>query len=405
MLAGVPPVVRGWPKPAHAWLKVFGFLSLVIAATFAPSGADGHGSRIVPRRSAVVALAGLAIGAPLVALGFALGDDQVARIGAWPSCSAPSRSWPTGSPSGAIAGSGRPIPGSHRMISWSLVAAPAWFRGGHIGLRPHPLARRRPGGMVARRRIAAPLGHPGPHRCVEPSAPVDRPRATWLLTPSSGAGWGRAAIGRVIALNLGVALVTLGGSLAWTSAVVIRLSVCGSVILMSLAIFVRCCADQAGRGGDTPAGAGCLEQLMVVGEAEHQTRRLRDPGHPWRVPGSRRRAAERAARGREGVPAQCLRASDGRPGPRRVGRGNIGRSGGYRLQKPSDEISLLEVVEAVEGDSRRRVCILRRGPCALDGVCDVHGLCRGPGRRARPTPRDDGWSYPLRVRTVFATRR
>ena len=42
----------------------------------------------------------------------------------------------------------------------------------------------------------------------------------------------------MIALNLGVALVTLGGWLAWTGGVIIGLIVCGSVILMSLAIFV-----------------------------------------------------------------------------------------------------------------------------------------------------------------------
>ena len=54
--------------------------------------------------------------------------------------------------------------------------------------------------------------------------------------------------------------------------------------------------------------------------------------------------------------------------------GTVGRTGGYRLAKPSAEISLLEVVEAVEGDSRRRVCILRGGPCALAAVCDVHAV-------------------------------
>ena len=54
--------------------------------------------------------------------------------------------------------------------------------------------------------------------------------------------------------------------------------------------------------------------------------------------------------------------------------GIVGRSGGYRLARPSAEISLLDVVEAVEGDSRRRVCILRGGPCVLDGECDVHAV-------------------------------
>jgi len=49
-----------------------------------------------------------------------------------------------------------------------------------------------------------------------------------------------------------------------------------------------------------------------------------------------------------------------------------GRSGGYRLRRPAADITLLDVIEAVEGDSQRRTCILRGGPCGLDGTCDVH---------------------------------
>ena len=50
-----------------------------------------------------------------------------------------------------------------------------------------------------------------------------------------------------------------------------------------------------------------------------------------------------------------------------------GRAGGYRLARPATEVSLLDVVEAVEGDSRRRTCILRGVPCGLDGTtCAVH---------------------------------
>ncbi len=51
-----------------------------------------------------------------------------------------------------------------------------------------------------------------------------------------------------------------------------------------------------------------------------------------------------------------------------------GRSGGYRLTRDAGTISLLEVIEAVEGDSRRRSCVLRGGPCGIDGTCDVHDV-------------------------------
>jgi Rrf2 family protein len=51
-----------------------------------------------------------------------------------------------------------------------------------------------------------------------------------------------------------------------------------------------------------------------------------------------------------------------------------GRAGGYRLARPAAAIALLDVIEAVEGDSRRRTCVLRGGPCGLDGYCDVHDI-------------------------------
>lgn len=49
-----------------------------------------------------------------------------------------------------------------------------------------------------------------------------------------------------------------------------------------------------------------------------------------------------------------------------------GRFGGYRLSRPPDEVSLLAIIEAVEGDGRRKTCVLRGGPCQRDGTCDVH---------------------------------
>ena len=54
--------------------------------------------------------------------------------------------------------------------------------------------------------------------------------------------------------------------------------------------------------------------------------------------------------------------------------GKTGRSGGYRLVRPATAITLLEVIEAVEGDSRRGRCVLRRGPCRLGATCGAHAV-------------------------------
>ena len=51
-----------------------------------------------------------------------------------------------------------------------------------------------------------------------------------------------------------------------------------------------------------------------------------------------------------------------------------GRSGGYRLARSASEVTLRDVVEAVEGDLRRRGCVLRGGACGLDGTCAVHAV-------------------------------
>ncbi len=55
----------------------------------------------------------------------------------------------------------------------------------------------------------------------------------------------------------------------------------------------------------------------------------------------------------------------------------VGRAGGYRLTRPVAEVSMLSVVEAVEGDTRRRKCVLRNAPCGSEPVCSVHSLFAG----------------------------
>lgn len=53
---------------------------------------------------------------------------------------------------------------------------------------------------------------------------------------------------------------------------------------------------------------------------------------------------------------------------------HTGRTGGYQLARRADEISLLDIIEAIEGDTRRRTCILRGGLCLAIGQCSVHGV-------------------------------
>ncbi len=57
--------------------------------------------------------------------------------------------------------------------------------------------------------------------------------------------------------------------------------------------------------------------------------------------------------------------------------GHRGRTGGYRLARPAATISLLDIIGAAEPDPDDRTCILRGGPCGLDGRCAVHDAFSG----------------------------
>ena len=83
-VAGWPPIVSDWAliKPAHAWLNLVGFVSLVIATTLLHFFPTVIGARIVPQLSARLTVVGLAAGAPVIALGIAISSDPVARLGA-----------------------------------------------------------------------------------------------------------------------------------------------------------------------------------------------------------------------------------------------------------------------------------------------------------------------------------
>jgi Rrf2 family protein len=49
-----------------------------------------------------------------------------------------------------------------------------------------------------------------------------------------------------------------------------------------------------------------------------------------------------------------------------------GRTGGYRLARAPEDISILEVIEALEGSIENGECAMKGGPCHWDNVCALH---------------------------------
>ncbi len=68
-----------------------------------------------------------------------------------------------------------------------------------------------------------------------------------------------------------------------------------------------------------------------------------------------------------------------------------GRSGGYRLVADPREISLLALIEAVEGPTVNGRCVLRGAPCPVQEQCAMHE----PWTRARDALLSELDSTPL----------
>ncbi len=215
LVAGWSPVVEGWAriKPAHAWLNLVGFVSLVIATTLLHFFPTVVGARIALRPSARVTVYGLASGAPVVALGFVMGSDPVARVGAI----------------GTIAGAGglavyawrtwlsrgrwTTDPGWHRFAMDGLVSAIAWLEVGIAIASGRVLVFGADPAGWSVEAIAGPLivgwvglaivasaTHLLP--AIGPGDPAAHARQRGLL--------GRAAVVRLVVLDAGVAALTVG---------------------------------------------------------------------------------------------------------------------------------------------------------------------------------------------------
>ena len=81
---GVPAVLAAWSilRPAHAWLTLFGAVSLTIFSTLVYLAPTVLGARIRASASLFIGLAGMVVGPLLAAIGFALASPGVTIAGA-----------------------------------------------------------------------------------------------------------------------------------------------------------------------------------------------------------------------------------------------------------------------------------------------------------------------------------
>jgi hypothetical protein len=80
---GVPEVAQAWAslRPAHAWLSLFGAVSLTIFATLVYLAPTILGARIRPTLALAIGLGGILLGPPLAAAGFAADGRFLVGIG------------------------------------------------------------------------------------------------------------------------------------------------------------------------------------------------------------------------------------------------------------------------------------------------------------------------------------
>jgi len=219
VLAGWEPAVSGLVavRAAHAWTNLIGFVSLVILSTLLHFLPTVLGTRIVPRRSATIAVLGVALGSPLVVAGMLTGVAAIAGGGAVLTLLGITGLAAEARAVRATRGRWTTDAAWHRMASVGLLAGVVWFSVG-AGLASALMLARAPG-LVGEDRawqsglVAGPLAigwviqvliaswtHLLPS--IGPGGPVEHAIQRQLL--------GRAANPRLVALNLGALLLAIG---------------------------------------------------------------------------------------------------------------------------------------------------------------------------------------------------
>lgn len=251
-VAGWPPLLEIWvrARPAHAWLNLFGFVSLVIATTLLHFFPTVIGARIAADRPARATVAGLAVGAPVVALGLLLGSDLVAWAGA-------GFSLVGGAALAAYAAARWPTRGRwttdldwHRFAMGGLVSAIAWFEIGlligagrilQFGAQPIAWA----GELVAPPLVVGWMGlavvasatHLIP--AIGPGSPAVHARQRALL--------GRAAVLRLLIANAGTAALAFGPPLGFGTVGQIGLVLVAAALVATAALLATAVAIGLGR--------------------------------------------------------------------------------------------------------------------------------------------------------------
>jgi len=253
MLLGADSVAGAWValKPAHAWLNLAGFVSLVIAGTLVHLYPTVIGGRIRVDWTLSVLVLGLGIGAPVVAIGYALETGVVVIVGT------------LGVVAGAFAlvvyaaatwrarGAWRTELAWHRVAISHLNAGIAWFAVGAVAMAWGPLAAgadpagwqlsRVWGPWVAGWALQVLVGSwthllpaVGPGDAVRHSL-----QRVWLT---------RGGPVRFVAWNLGTALLSLGAWLSVTPVAIVGAVTVGAAVMGSVGLLVG--AVLAGRGAD-----------------------------------------------------------------------------------------------------------------------------------------------------------
>ncbi|MFI5262172.1 MAG: RrF2 family transcriptional regulator [Candidatus Limnocylindrales bacterium] len=137
------------------------------------------------------------------------------------------------------------------------------------------------------------------------------------------------------------------------------------------------------RLGLTRRGDYAVRAMLALAETEHLA-----AGAPSASSRSVRELAERMA-----IPPRILPSVMQRLSRAGLVTAREGRAGGYALARPAESISLLEVIEAVEGEMRLRTCVLRNAPCGARGECAVHAVFARAHDRLRDELRRPGITY------------